>query len=340
MIPKVMNWKRDTVDKLHALLTSGETIAVIDIHGVPADSMIGMRANLRDNMEIMVAKKRLMKIAWDKAGFDESDLETLYETAVQPALVSSSALNSFALFTELKKTEAGRAAKPGDVAPFDIVVEKQDTGMKPGPIVGELNSVGIPAKIVQGSVHIQKTTTVLNAGETFEGDLGMMLSKVGINPIITGLRLCGTIEEGVVFSPETLDIDYDQFGEDLIGYAAGAFNVACFIRWFTPQTVPTLIAKASGEAFSVAMEAEITNAETMPHFIARAHASLMGVAGALGSDALDDELAEMLGAAATAAASAASDVSTSESEAPTEAEEEEDEDDEDAGFGGLGDLFG
>jgi large subunit ribosomal protein L10 len=334
-----MNWKRDTVDKLHELLTSGETIAVIDIHGVPADSMINMRANLRDNMKILVAKKRLMKIAWERAGYDEQDLETLYESAVQPALVATSTFNSFKLFTELKKTEAGRAAKPGDIAPFDIIVEKQDTGMKPGPIVGELNSVGIPAKIVSGSVHIQKTITVLNAGETFQGDLGMMLSKVGINPIITGLRLCGTIEDGVVFSPETLDIDYDQFGHDLVGYVAGAFNVACFIRWFTPETVPTLIAKASGEALSVAMGAEITNSETMPLFIARAHASLMGVAGALGPDALDDELAEMLGAAATAAASAASAVSTSESEAPAEAEEEE-EDDEDAGFGGLGDLFG
>ena len=339
MIPKVTNWKRDTVDKLHELLTSGETIAVIDIHGVPADSMINMRANLRDNMEILVAKKRLMKIAWERAGCDEKDLETMYESAVQPALVATSKFNSFKLFTELKKTEAGRAAKPGDIAPFDIIVEKQDTGMKPGPIVGELNSVGIPAKILSGSVHIQKTITVLNAGETFQGDLGMMLSKVGINPIITGLRLCGTIEDGVVFSPETLDIDYDQFGQDLVGYAAGAFNVACFIRWFTPETVPTLIAKASGEALSVAMEAEITNSETMPLFIARAHASLMGVAGALGPDALDDELAEMLGAAATAAASAASAVGTSESEAPAEAEEEE-EDDEDAGFGGLGDLFG
>ena len=150
-----MSWKKDTVSDLHALLTSGETIAVIDIHGVPASAMFGMRASLRDNMKIQVAKKRLMKLAWERAGFNAEDLETLYESAVQPALVSSSALNSFEMFTELKKTEAGRAAKPGDVAPYQIVVEKQDTGMPPGPIVGELNSVGIPAKIMGGSVQIQ-----------------------------------------------------------------------------------------------------------------------------------------------------------------------------------------
>ena len=146
------------------MLNNGSTIAVIDIHGVPAGTMIGMRESLRGDMDIRVAKKQLMRIAWKNAGLTEDDLETLFESAVQPAIVSTSKMNSFNLFTELKKTEAGRAAKPGDVARHDIVVDKMDTGMPPGPIVGELNSVGIPAKIMKGSVQIQKKTTVLTQG--------------------------------------------------------------------------------------------------------------------------------------------------------------------------------
>jgi ribosomal protein L12E/L44/L45/RPP1/RPP2 len=71
--------------------------------------------------------------------------------------------------------------------------------------------------------------------------------------------------------------------------------------------------------------------------VARAHASALGVAGTLSPDALDDELAAMMGAAASAAASAA--VDTSASDAPAEAEEEEDEEEE-GGFDGLGSLFG
>jgi large subunit ribosomal protein L10 len=262
----------------------------------------------------------------------------LFEGAVQPALVSSSNLNSFELFTELKKTEAGRAAKEGDVAPHQIVVEKMDTGMPPGPIVGDLNSVGIPAKIMGGSVQIQKRTVVLEEGDVFEGEMGMMLSKIGINPIVTGLRLCGTLEGGTLFAPSTLDIDYEQFETDLVSYAAGAFNLACNITWFTNQTMPTILAKASREAMAVALEAAIATADTMPHLVGRAHNSAMAVAGQLDSDALDEELATMLGAAASAAASAAS-ASESTSEAPTEAEEEEEEEEEES-FGGLGDLFG
>jgi len=337
LIPKVSPWKNDTVASLTDMLNKGGTFAVIDIHGVPAGAMLGMRAGLRSNMNIQVAKKRLMKLAWEATGNDFSDLEELYSSAVQPALVQTD-MNSFEVFTELKKTEAGRAAKPGDTAPHDIVVEKMDTGMPPGPIVGELNSVGIPAKIMKGSVQIQKQVTVLKEGEVFEGDLGMMLSKIGINPIVTGLRLCGTIEDGTRFEPTTLDIDYEQFESDLISFGAGAFNLACNISWFTSQTTPTLLSKASGEALAVALEAAIVTTDTLPHLIGRANRGALGVAGSLSADALDEELSQLLGAAASAAATAAVEA-TSTDEAPTEAEEEEEEEEE-GGFEGLGSLFG
>ena len=207
----------------------------------------------------------------------------------------------------------------------------------PGPIVGELNTVNIPAKIMGGSVHIQKTVTALKEGEVFEGDLGLLLSKIGINPIVTGLRLCGTFEDGVVFSPSSLDINIDDFKQDVISTIAGAHNLACNIRWFTNQTMPVLLGKASSEAFAVAMEAGITNSKTLPIIIAKAHASAMGIAGSLDSEALDDELRGQLGAAAEIAA--AEPVTEDAEAAPAEAAEEVEED-EDVSFDGLGDLFG
>ena len=97
-----MSWKRDAVKDLFEVISGGETLAVIDIHGVPADTMIGMRSGLRDNMEIRVAKKRLMRLAWEQAGKDLAVLEELFDGAVQPAFVSTSKYNSFEVFSELK----------------------------------------------------------------------------------------------------------------------------------------------------------------------------------------------------------------------------------------------
>ena len=61
-----------------------------------------------------------MRIAWEQAGKDLDVLEQLFDGAIQPALVSTADYNSFEVFSELKKTEAGRAAKPGDIASEDI----------------------------------------------------------------------------------------------------------------------------------------------------------------------------------------------------------------------------
>ena len=89
---------------------------------------------------------------------------------------------------------------------------------------------------------------------------------------------------------------------------------------------------------NVAVEAGVTNDKTLPIFIGRANASMLGLASQLDSSALDDELASILGAAATAAAAESTSVVEETESAPAEAEEEEEDEPEE--FGGLGDLFG
>ena len=338
--PKVASWKQDRVGELAAILTSDGVLGIVDIGGVPAKNMLSMRDDLRSGLSITMAKKTLMRLAWEQTGRPMEDLESLLEGAVQPAIVHTTSMNAFQLYSELEKTKQGRAAKEGEVAPMDIVVEQGPTEFGPGPIVGEFNAVGIPAKIDKGKVAIQKTTTVVNKGEPISADLGIMLSKLNINPIEIGIILTGAIEEGFLFQADSLDLDTDGFRTDIITATSGAFNLACNIRWFSSQTMPTLLAKASGEATSVAVEAGIANDATIPLFISRANARALTLAGQLDSSALDDELAAALGAAASVAESAPAATSDAAESAEEASAEEEEEEEEDAGFGGLGDLFG
>jgi large subunit ribosomal protein L10 len=338
--PKVASWKRDRVGELAAILTSDGVLGVVDIGGVPAKNMLSMRDDLRSSLSITMAKKTLMRLAWEQTGRPMEELESLLEGAVQPAIVHTNSMNAFQLYSELEKTKQGRAAKEGEVSPMDIVVEAGPTEFGPGPIVGEFNAVGIPAKIDKGKVAIQKTTTVVNKGEPISADLGIMLSKLDINPIEIGIILTGAIEDGFLFEADSLDLDTDGVLSDIITATSGAFNLACNIRWFSSQTMPTLLAKASGEATSVAVEAGITNDVTIPLFITRANARALALAGQLDSSALDDELAAALGAAASVAESAPAATSDAAESAEEVSAEEEAEEEEDAGFGGLGDLFG
>lgn len=335
MIPKVVGWKKDRVGELTEILQEDGVIGIVDTSGVPAIAMLGMRAELRTMMNLTMAKKTLFRLAWKNAGLEEQSLEAMMENAAQPVLVHSSNLSPFQLFNELEKTRTGRSAKAGDIAPQDIVVEAGETDFAPGPIVGELSAVGIPAKIDKGKVLIQKTVTVVNQGELIPGDLGLMLDKLGIKPIEIGIILCGAMQDGIIMPPEDLDLDLDGFRNNIAQAVSASFNVACNVRWFTPETMSTLLSKAKSEALSVAVEAGITNSETMPLFISRANSRAMALAGQLDSSALDEELSGMLGAATTVAAAA-----PAEAAPEGEVAEEEPVEEEEAAFDGLGDLFG
>ena len=287
MMAKVAPWKKDRVSELAEILSNDGIVGIVDIGGVPAGNMLGMRDSLRDQMTMTMSKKTLIRIAWEQAGLSKDSLGQLLDGAVQPCIVHSESLNSFELFATLDKTRQGRAAKEGEKAPSDIVVEKGPTEFGPGPIVGEFNAVGIPAKIDKGKVAIQKTVTVVNEGETISGDLGIMLAKLGITPIEIGLILTGAIEGGIVFPASSLNLDLDGFKSDVISATSGAFNLACNTRWFSTTTIPTLLTKASSESMSVAIEAGVVNDDTVSLFITRANAHAMAISGQLDSSALE-----------------------------------------------------
>ena len=341
MIPKVAGWKKERVSELADIFGREGSIAVIDVAGVPASNMIDIRNTLRNRMSITMAKKSLIRIAWLEAERSAEELEALLEDAEQPCIVHSEAMNAFEIFSELEKTRQGRPAKEGDRAPFDIVVEEGPTEFDPGPIVGEFNAVGIPAKIDRGKVAVQRTTTVVKEGEEISADLGIMLSKLNINPIEIGLILTGVIENGFMFHASDLNLDTDGFRNDVVNATFGAFNLACNMRWFSSTTTPTLISRASSEAMAVAIEASIVNDATTSFLLSQARSRALSLAGQLDSSALDDELAAALGAVAQSADVAPSEATKSEATSQKEVSTEQEEEEEGgAGFEGLGDLFG
>lgn len=337
MIPKVAGWKKDRVSELTEIFNSDDVVAVVDVSGVPASNMIDMRNTLRERMSITMVKKSLMKIAWSKAGRPENEIAALLEGAHQPCVVHSDSMNAFEIFGEMEKTRQGRAAKAGETFPENVTIPAGPTEFGPGPIVGEFNAVGIPAKIDKGKVAIQRDTT-FSQGEEISADLGIMLAKLGINPIEIGLILTGAIEGGHFFHSSDLDLDTDGLRNNIVSATSGTFNLACNVRWFSSTTTPTLISKAASESLSVALEAGIVNDTTASAILSKARSRALSLAGQLDSSALDEELQAALGAVSQSAEVAPSEATESEEAAEAEAEEEEEE--EDAEFGGLGDLFG
>ena len=162
-------------------------------------------------MVIRSSKNTLIFRALDDSEKHIKNITALKEIITGQTALIATDLNPFKLFNQLKKTRSKAPARGGEIAPEDIVVKKGDTPFKPGPIVVDLQKVGIPASIQGGKVVIKKDKVLVKEGEIISSDIAQMLTRLEIYPIEIGISLHGCYEDGFIFKPDVLDIDMDQY---------------------------------------------------------------------------------------------------------------------------------
>ncbi|WP_440769248.1 50S ribosomal protein L10 [Natronorubrum sp. DTA28] len=333
-------WKKEEVDELAELIESYESVGIVGITGIPSKQLQDMRRDLYGTAELRVSRNTLQVHALEDAGLDElvSHIEG------QVGLVGTNE-NPFSLYKELEASKTPAPINEGEVAPNDIVIPEGDTGVDPGPFVGELQSIGANARIEDGSIQVMEDSTVLEAGEEVSADLSNVLNELGIEPKEVGLDLRAVIADGVLFDPEDLDIDVEAYESDVATAAARARNLSINASYPTAATAPTLISKATGEAKSLGLHAAIEDEDLMPDLVSKADAQLRALAAQIDDEeALPEELQGVEAPAAEPAADAETDDESADEDTDAEADaadDEDDDDDDDAGGGeGLGAMFG
>lgn len=309
---RVAPWKKQEVQELTELLREHPVIGIARIDKLPSTQFQQVRAAVRDQATIRVVKNTLLLRAIDNLDGNKADLEELEEHIHgQTALILSDA-NPFKVFRTIEDNKASAPAKPGDIAPKDIWVEEGETPFKPGPVVGDLQKAGMPAKIEGGAVVISTDKMVVEEGEPIDEDLASALARLEIHPMIVGLDMKAVWEDGTVFDRDVLDVDPQAFVDDLVNAHARANALAVEVSYPTEATMPTLLQRGFSQAKSLGLEAEIFEPEIVEDLLARAHGQAQGLVDTAGID-LD----------ASEAAEPSTDDEDEEPEADDEAEEDE-----------------
>jgi large subunit ribosomal protein L10 len=290
-----------------------------------------------------MSRNTLMERALDEV---DDGLEALVDYLDGQVALIGTDDNPFGLFKELEASKTPAPINAGEVAPNDVVIPEGDTGVDPGPFVGELQQVGAAARIMDGSIHVTEDSTVLEEGDVVSTELANVLSELGIEPKEVGLDLRAVFSEGVLFEPDELAIDLDEYRADIESAAAAGRNLSVNAVYPTARTVGTLLAKGAGEAKSVGLYAAVEDEELMPDLVRRADSQLRALASLLDDEALPEELR---GATAPPASSdaqtetEAGDSADEDADADADADDTDDtddDDDDDAGADGLGAMFG
>ena len=287
----VAKWKYGEIEQLTTLLTSNKIIGVAEIGGIPGPQLQKMIANIRAKAQIRCAKNSLILRALDEAEKKIKGITALKDEINGQTVIIATDMNPFALFKEMKTTRTMAPARGGEIAVSDIEVKAGDTPFKPGPVVGELQKVGIPAAIQEGKVVIKTDKVVVPKGEKIPTDVAQMLTRLEIFPIEIGMNLHAVFEDGNIFKPDVLDIDFDKFMSQLLQASSNAFSLAIETGWATTDTIIPLLSKAHRDAHTLAIESKIYTKDTITQLISKANASMLSIS-ANAKDALDDYLKE------------------------------------------------
>jgi len=260
-------WKRKEVEEIKADSGRYALIGLVDMYGIPAAQLQQIRRNLKGTAKLKMTRNTLISHAFEELGGEIKSLAD--HLSGQSALIFTNE-NPFKLFKQLEKTKTKMAAKPGERAPDDIVVEKGPTSFKPGPIVGELQQVGIPAAIEAGKVKIRETKTVVKKGEAISPKLADVLAKLDIKPMDVGLILQAAFFEGSLYEPSVLAIDEDLILRQISLASQEAFNLSVNAIIPTRETMGSIITRAVREARGLAVDASIYEKDVIDGILARA----------------------------------------------------------------------
>ena len=273
---QILQKKISEVDEIAQLLKQHEVIGIASLQKVRAAQLQEFKKNLADKVHMRVIKNTLIQRAVENCK-EKPELKKLVEHLTGANVFLFANLNPFKLALLLEKGKVRVTAKAGDIAAIDVTVPAGNTGQPPGPIISQLNAVGLPTRIESGSVWIIKDTLVAKKDEAISERLASVLSKLGMKPVEAGLKMKVAYDEGLIITGEQLQIDAKETMESIGKAHADAFTLSISITYTTSQNIQMLLQVAHEEAYALAINTATPTKETMTDLIVKAHAEMLSL---------------------------------------------------------------
>lgn len=257
--------KKHMVKQVGKQLGEYSVVGILDMHKLPARQLHEIRNKLRGQAVIRMVKKRLIQRAMEKQNL--GDLAKRIQG--EPALFLTKE-NPFKMARVLQKSKSPAPAKPGDIAPREIIIPAGPTNLSPGPVIGELQKVKIPAGVEGEKIVVKKDTVLVKEGDEITPDIAAVLSKLEIQPMEVGLNLVAVWEEGTVYDKDILFIPEDHYPNQITEAVSRAQALSIAVNYITRETIPILVGKAHREAAALALAANVVTPDTIGPLLAKA----------------------------------------------------------------------
>jgi len=305
-------WKANYFLKLTQLLDEYPKCFIVGADNVGSKQMQEIRIALRGKAVVLMGKNTMMRKAIRGHLEKNPDLERLLPFIKMNVGFVFTNEELIAVRDMLLANKVKAPAKAGALAPLDVIVPAQNTGMGPEK-TSFFQALSIPTKITKGTIEIIQDVPLITAGDRVGMSEATLLNMLKISPFTYGLVVQKVYDSGSVFDPEILDITDEDLKAKFMTGVANVAALSLAISYPTIASVPHSVVNGMKNLLAVAAVTDITfkEAEMVKEFLADP-SKFAAAAPAAG------------GAAAAAAPAAA---------AAKEPEPEEESEDDDMGFG-------
>jgi len=261
-------WKANYFTRLVQLMDEFPKAFIVGADNVGSKQMQQIRIGLRGTAVVLMGKNTMMRKAIRGHLDNNPALEKILPYIRGNVGFVFTNGDLVEVRDKLLENKVRAPAKPGAIAPLDVTIPAQNTGLGPEK-TSFFQALAIATKISKGTIEIINDVHILKVGDKVGASEATLLNMLNISPFNYGLQVQMVYDSGTIFEPKILDIK----PEDLRArFMTGVKNVAAVslkIGYPTVASVPHSIINGFKNLLAVAAVTEISfkEAETVKEFI-------------------------------------------------------------------------
>ncbi|CAO2587792.1 60S acidic ribosomal protein P0 [Lemmus lemmus] len=129
------------------------------------------------------------------------------------------------------------AARAGAIAPCEVTVPAQNTGLGPEK-TSFFQALGITTKISRGTIETLSDVQLVKTGDKVRASEATLLNMLNISPFSFGLIIQQVFDNGSIYNPEVLDITEQALHSHFLEGVRNVASVCLQIGYLTVASVP------------------------------------------------------------------------------------------------------
>lgn len=250
-------WKANYFVRVVRLFDDFPKCFVVGIDNVRSNQMQQIRKSLRGQAELLMGKNTMMKKAMRGHIQKNPNLEKIMTHLKGNVGLVFTREDACDIKEKIVANKISAPAKAGAIAPCDVVVPAQNTGLGPEK-TSFFQALQIQTKISKGTIEILNDVKLIKEGEKVGASEATLLNMLKIHPFSYGLVIRKVYDNGTLFDPDVLDITDAELKSKFCHGVADLAAVCLAVDYPCMASAPHMLANGYKKILALALATEIS----------------------------------------------------------------------------------